>query len=275
MNRARQFVCPRAATEIAAEFLRLKSARQQNVSHAMVYLWGIDVADAIESRTELEHGEELCAKTLVRLIQTLLHPKDGNSRLWIATRGAQATDSFSPSIGGATQSLAWGIGRAFGLEAPGQYGGLIDLDPAMTPETAAKSLLAETAGSRRGRSSWPTGWRPPGGSFTALKPGGFNAGTHVGIRKSGSYLITGGLGGVGLQVAKWAAEKGASHLVLLGRTGIGSNGGPFCCGAPKGDQGNRSAGDRGYRGRRRCRIDIGYDSPLSALRIRTSRHCAA
>ena len=114
MNRARPFVAPSSASGIESEFLRLKTARQQNESHEMVYLWGIDVADTIESRTELEHGEELCAKTLVRLIQTLLHPKDGNSRLWIATRGAQATDSFSPSIGGATQSLAWGIGRVLG-----------------------------------------------------------------------------------------------------------------------------------------------------------------
>ena len=32
-----------------------------------------------------------------------------------------------------------------------------------------------------------------------------------------SYLITGGLGGLGLVVAKWMVEKGARHLVLLGR----------------------------------------------------------
>ena len=100
---------PRAGTEIESEFLRLKSTCQQNVSYAMVYLWGIDVADTIESSTVLAQGEELCAKTLVRLIQTLLHPKDGNSRLWIATRGAQATDSFSPSIGGACNPLRGGL----------------------------------------------------------------------------------------------------------------------------------------------------------------------
>ena len=32
-----------------------------------------------------------------------------------------------------------------------------------------------------------------------------------------TYLITGGLGGVGLTVAEWMAENGAGHLVLLGR----------------------------------------------------------
>ncbi|HWG44788.1 MAG TPA: type I polyketide synthase [Gemmataceae bacterium] len=36
------------------------------------------------------------------------------------------------------------------------------------------------------------------------------------------YLITGGLGGFGLAVAHWMVERGARHLVLLGRRGIHS-----------------------------------------------------
>ena len=34
-----------------------------------------------------------------------------------------------------------------------------------------------------------------------------------------SYLVTGGMRGVGLQVAGWMAEQGARHLVLMGRSG--------------------------------------------------------
>jgi polyketide synthase 12/myxalamid-type polyketide synthase MxaB len=37
------------------------------------------------------------------------------------------------------------------------------------------------------------------------------------IRGDGSYLITGGLGGVGLAIAEWLVEQGARHLVLMGR----------------------------------------------------------
>lgn len=40
------------------------------------------------------------------------------------------------------------------------------------------------------------------------------------VRPDGSYLITGGLGGLGLVVAEWLADQGARHLVLLGRRGI-------------------------------------------------------
>ncbi len=35
---------------------------------------------------------------------------------------------------------------------------------------------------------------------------------------AGSYLVTGGLGGLGLRVASWLVEQGARHLVLAGRS---------------------------------------------------------
>jgi acyl transferase domain-containing protein/protein-L-isoaspartate O-methyltransferase len=38
------------------------------------------------------------------------------------------------------------------------------------------------------------------------------------VRDDASYLITGGLGGVGLSVARWLVERGARHLVLVGRS---------------------------------------------------------
>ncbi|HTS94248.1 MAG TPA: SDR family NAD(P)-dependent oxidoreductase [Stellaceae bacterium] len=38
----------------------------------------------------------------------------------------------------------------------------------------------------------------------------------------GSHLVTGGLGGFGLETAKWLVDRGAKHLVLLGRRGAAS-----------------------------------------------------
>jgi NADPH:quinone reductase-like Zn-dependent oxidoreductase/acyl carrier protein len=46
--------------------------------------------------------------------------------------------------------------------------------------------------------------------------------SNVAIRRDGSYLVTGGLGGLGLCVASWLAEQGAGHLVLVGRSGAAS-----------------------------------------------------
>jgi NADPH:quinone reductase-like Zn-dependent oxidoreductase/acyl carrier protein len=39
------------------------------------------------------------------------------------------------------------------------------------------------------------------------------------FRSNGTYLITGGLGGIGLAVADWLVQNGARHLVLIGRSG--------------------------------------------------------
>lgn len=39
------------------------------------------------------------------------------------------------------------------------------------------------------------------------------------FRANATYLITGGLGGLGLTVAQWMMQQGAKHLVLLGRSG--------------------------------------------------------
>src|SRR5207302_864016 len=39
------------------------------------------------------------------------------------------------------------------------------------------------------------------------------------IRSEGVYLITGGLGALGMQAARWLIDLGARHLLLLGRQG--------------------------------------------------------
>jgi NADPH:quinone reductase-like Zn-dependent oxidoreductase/acyl carrier protein len=44
--------------------------------------------------------------------------------------------------------------------------------------------------------------------------------TKAPIRQDASYMITGGLGGLGLSAARWLAERNAGHIVLLGRSGI-------------------------------------------------------
>ena len=42
------------------------------------------------------------------------------------------------------------------------------------------------------------------------------------IRRDGTYLVTGGLSGLGLVGARWLAQRGAGRLVLIGRRGVTS-----------------------------------------------------
>ncbi len=39
----------------------------------------------------------------------------------------------------------------------------------------------------------------------------------LGLRADATYLVTGGLGGLGLVLARWLVERGARHLMLVGR----------------------------------------------------------
>lgn len=41
---------------------------------------------------------------------------------------------------------------------------------------------------------------------------------HDLFRANASYLITGGLGGLGLELARWLADRGAGHIILAGRS---------------------------------------------------------
>ncbi|KAB1153658.1 SDR family NAD(P)-dependent oxidoreductase [Tenacibaculum aiptasiae] len=40
------------------------------------------------------------------------------------------------------------------------------------------------------------------------------------IKEDGTYLITGGTGGLGMEIAKWLVDKGAMNLALLSRSGL-------------------------------------------------------
>jgi NAD(P)-dependent dehydrogenase (short-subunit alcohol dehydrogenase family) len=48
------------------------------------------------------------------------------------------------------------------------------------------------------------------------------------LRSDGSYLIVGGLGGIGRSLCEWLTKRGAEHLILLSRSGKSASGsGPF------------------------------------------------
>ncbi len=210
---------------VAEQLNRLAELCQQDHTE-IVYLWGADIMEA-NGTDASAFAEDLCGDTLVKVIQTVMQPANRNARLWIATRGAQATPSSAPTLNGALQSLAWGVGRVLGLEAPGQYRGLIDLDPALTSDAAATQLLEELlADDVEDQTAYRNGERLVA-RLQRSKLDHAASATETAIRRDSSYLITGGLGGVGLRIAAWVAEQRPGHLVLLSRTGTENDTAPF------------------------------------------------
>jgi len=162
----------------------------------------------------VENPPEAAAAVCERLRQIVRERLAGASsaRLWIVTRGAVvAAPGDGRSLALAAAPL-WGFGKALALEHPELSGGLLDLDPAAAPDEAARVVEAWLAPGADDQMALRGGaWRAP-----RLRPRPLAAGKAL-VRSDGAYLVTGGLGALGLRVAAWLAARGAGHLVLLGR----------------------------------------------------------
>ncbi|HEY3708669.1 MAG TPA: SDR family NAD(P)-dependent oxidoreductase, partial [Amycolatopsis sp.] len=132
--------------------------------------------------------------------------------LWCVTRAAVAIGQ-SEQVADSVQAGVWGFGRVVALEHPDRWGGLVDL-PAELDQSTAGRLASVVAGAEdqvavraSGAFARRLAHRPSGGQETAQ------------FTPSGIVLVTGGTGALGAHVARWLAEGGAEHVVLLSRRG--------------------------------------------------------
>ncbi|WP_016699343.1 SDR family NAD(P)-dependent oxidoreductase, partial [Actinoalloteichus spitiensis] len=195
----------------------------------VVHLWSLadhtdgdqahDPADAVD--TALTLG----LHTLVGLAAAL---RDLGSTSWaldVVTSGvcsATGTEALRPAW-----STLTGPVRVIPLEYPGVTCRLVDLDPAGTTASPrpATDLIAELAADRTDPVVALRGgrrWLPDHDRITPAQPDS-DARTTAGegaLRERGVYLVTGGLGGIGLAMAEHLATTCQARLVLFGRTGL-------------------------------------------------------
>jgi epothilone polyketide synthase D len=171
-------------------------------------LTGLD-ARFDERASAAEVGEET-ARATGRLMAVLgaLSGAANPPRLWVVTRGACA---LGGALANPCQSALWGMGRVAAWEHSAFWGGLIDLDPAGDP-SEVEALLAEVLspesedqlalrGSRRHAARLVFASPDEPASLPALEP-------------EGTYLVTGGLDGPVLPVARWLVERGARSVIV-------------------------------------------------------------
>jgi acyl transferase domain-containing protein len=198
------------SADFAAHLGQVLQAASPLAWRGVVYL----VPSDPKSLEPLAVQETACGGFLAALKAVAGLMQENPPRIWIVTQGGQAIHAGeSPD---ANQTALWGLGRTVAIEHPDLWGGLLDLDPHETAHEAATHLAEELL-------SDPTGeqvaWRGHQRLVARLAASQAKAGSGVTIRQDGTYLITGGLGGLGLQVARWLAARGARHLVLAGRRG--------------------------------------------------------
>ncbi|MER5356153.1 type I polyketide synthase [Kitasatospora sp. NPDC002551] len=133
-------------------------------------------------------------------------------RLWSVTRGVRESHGEEALA----QSPLWGLGRVLAGEHGELWGGTVDLgdDAPAGAETLLDVLRAA-----------------PAEDVIAVRNGAASVARIVrtqreaqreplACRPDGTYLVTGGLGVLGLEIAHWLAERGARRIVLAGRTAL-------------------------------------------------------
>ncbi|MFI6015637.1 type I polyketide synthase [Streptomyces sp. NPDC051243] len=138
-------------------------------------------------------------------------------RLWAVTTGVRESRGTT----GPAHSALWGLGRVVAGEHGELWGGVVDLPPAGTGtvDAVAGPLLDVVRAAPR---EDVVSLRADGAVEVSrlVRTEREERGDAVACRSDGTYLITGGLGVLGLQVAHWLAERGARRLVLAGRRGL-------------------------------------------------------
>jgi phthiocerol/phenolphthiocerol synthesis type-I polyketide synthase A len=169
------------------------------------------VAESGSDTSDLDSAVRLSTE-VADLVRGLAERDDDNPvMLWIVTRGVREGSSDAA----VRQSCLWGTAGVIRAEQPQLWGGLVDV-----PDDADTADWASTL---------CTILRTPAKSILALRDGEFFTQVFTPVsgepvreplrcRPDAAYLITGGMGALGLLIAGWLADRGARRLILAGRT---------------------------------------------------------
>jgi NAD(P)-dependent dehydrogenase (short-subunit alcohol dehydrogenase family) len=186
----------------------------QAACRGVFHLWSLDSISQEQSESSMLEQTQFACGSALCLLQALARAQVGATRLWLITRGAQPVDG--PARLALAESPLWGLGRVISQEHPSLWGGLIDLDPASTSPESATGVMIEAEDSEgEDQIAFRRGSR-----FVARLERKDRSARRRAVRwrSDASYLITGGLGDLGLEVARWLVDKGARQLILLSRT---------------------------------------------------------
>ena len=165
-------------------------------------------------------GEQAHARDLIWSVASTVRAITGGwhgkaPRLWLVSRdglvvsGSDAAGSGNPGTG-----TLRGLVRVLAYEHPELRTTLLDLDSAS--DAAAVFIAESEATGNDDVVAWRGGRRLVERLTRATLPA--HRRDPV-VRRDASYIVTGGLGGVGLKVVNWLVESGAGRVVLNGRTG--------------------------------------------------------
>jgi malonyl CoA-acyl carrier protein transacylase/acyl carrier protein len=152
-------------------------------------------------------GPDDCLR-LLTLQRELTALRESRIGLWVYTCGAQNGDT-------PWAATVWGLARSIFREHAAWDGGVCDLDPQDDVGARSVAILSTLGRTQRSGSCW----RGRQLSDVVLEPTwSLDRCRPLVLKEDRSYLITGGLGGIGRELAGWLCGKGARRLLLVGRS---------------------------------------------------------
>ena len=169
----------------------------------LVYLWEAEEQEApdVAAQRMANEGLELVKALLGRSLSRLL---------WVTRSAVAVHEKEVPDVSAAT---LWGLGRTVMNEHPELGLRLVDVEAGDAKWEALERELAHRDAENQ------VAWRHGRRHQARLVRAGAAADGGTRLRLDGTVLITGGLGALGMKVAKALAEQGMRHLLLTGRRG--------------------------------------------------------
>ncbi|AFZ46265.1 Beta-ketoacyl synthase [Cyanobacterium stanieri PCC 7202] len=183
-----------------------------NKIEKIIYGWAINEDDDLHNINQLNDNNYLDCLPLIYLIQNLVN-SNHHIKLWLITQNSQSithTEKINP-YGGSI----WGLGKVISLEHSEYWGGMIDIDNQGVSLPLLTYLInhqeKETMTAIRNNSVFHC-------RLQHKTPDSYQENPQVTVTSSGSYLITGGLGALGLETANYLISQGAKNLILVSRS---------------------------------------------------------
>lgn len=208
-------VRPDAGADFQALFAEL--ARAGTRPATIVHAFALSVPPGAPAQPQqllaaLEGEQSRGLHSLIALVQALAQrPADEAVRLFVAV--AHAQDVLDDRLLQPAQATLLGAARIVSQEHANIACRIVDVDLAAGMQAPAAALERELRGDGPDAVLWRGGRR----FVERYRPAAVPA-VDAAVRRGGHYLVTGGLGGMGLAFAEALAEQGAGALLLLGRS---------------------------------------------------------
>ncbi|MCX7748508.1 MAG: SDR family NAD(P)-dependent oxidoreductase [Clostridia bacterium] len=195
------------------DYSRVLSAIHGKLTHVL-HMASIQAAEGINTVRELDSVTDKGVNDLFRLVRALINAKQNNIELILISDNANEVSGSETQINPHNAAL-FALGRVIGNEYPGLRCRCLDIDEYAAPEDIINEMEARDT-------SLLAAYRSKARYLEEFKKIDFKGleRQEMAIKSEGVYVITGGAGGIGLEIARTLSLKAKVNLCFINRSSM-------------------------------------------------------